>query len=292
MRASSRLFSGDPLLPRVWAVPIRVWGTDDQPWCPRWASLLHHLINTGWVRFSFRLCVLFCLMKPVATPLRATLGEAHRQGTEDSVPLPASKELNPATGPVGQVSRACFPGGASRWTSVPQHRLPAGPQSRAGSTRGTGAQGKSSPAHRRGSWALSGPQVVPVSVSHRMRTRTRNPQHTGGNNPRACPACLFPRGSAESREARRGQDTAGLTAGGTASLRLLRLPPSPRCAGGAPCSLERLPTCLPCFLLENSREAFFNSASYCLNPFLQKIQRAGKNHWLWPLPPESPLWGP
>lgn len=91
---------------------------------PRWASLPRHLINTGWVRFSFRLCVLFCLMKPVATPLRATLGEAHRQGTEDSVPLPASKELNPATGPVGQVSRACFPGGASRWTSVPQHRLP------------------------------------------------------------------------------------------------------------------------------------------------------------------------
>ncbi|XP_044943601.1 uncharacterized protein LOC101690458 [Mustela putorius furo] len=104
--------------------PSRVWGTDDQPWCPRWASLPRHLINTGWVRFSFRLCVLFCLMKPVATPLRATLGEAYRHGTEDSVLLPASKELNPAKGPMGQVSRACFPGGASRWTSVPQHRLP------------------------------------------------------------------------------------------------------------------------------------------------------------------------
>lgn len=81
--------------------PSRVCGTDDQPWCPRWASLPRHLINTDWIRFFFWLCVPFCLMKPGAAPLRATLGEAHRQGTEDSVPLPASKELNPATGPVG-----------------------------------------------------------------------------------------------------------------------------------------------------------------------------------------------
>lgn len=173
----------------------------------------------------------------------------------------------------GQWGCLCAPLSSPTAASVASESSPAGPQSRAGSTQVTGAQGESSPARRRGSWALRRPQVVPVSVSHRMRTRTRNPQHTGGNNPRACPMCLFPRGSAERREGRRGQDTASLTAGGPASLRLLRLSPSPHCARGAPCSHERLPTCLPRFLLENSRETFFNSASYFLNPFLQKIQR-------------------